>query len=392
MKVSSVLLLGALVAGSDAAVHKLNMKKVPLTEQLAKLDMGSHLRGLGQKYMAAYDVAPELSAEAAHNVPLTNYVNAQYFTEIELGTPAQTFKVILDTGSSNLWVPSVSCGSIACYLHEKYDSSKSSTYKKNGTSFEIQYGSGSMSGFVSNDLLKIGDLTIKGQDFAEATQEPGLAFAFGRFDGILGMGYPSISVNGMVPPFFKAVDQGLLDSPVFSFYLGDTNVDENNGGVATFGGVDESYYTGELIKLPVRRQAYWEVVLDSISFGDQTAELENTGAIVDTGTSLIAVPSSIAEILNMQIGAKKNWQGQYTVDCSVRDKLPDVTFSLAGHDFKIGPTDYVMEISGSCISAFMGMDFPEPVGPLVILGDAFLRRWYSVYDAGDNTVGLAKSK
>lgn len=63
-----------------------------------------------------------------------------------------------------------------------------------------------------------------------------------------------------------------------------------------------------------------------------------------------------------------------------------------GHNFTIGPYDYILEIQGTCISAFMGMDFPAPMGPLAILGDAFLRRWYSVYNQGDNTVGLAKSK
>ena len=87
---------------------------------------------------------------------------------------------MLDTGSSNLWVPSVQCTSIACFLHQKYDSKASSTYKANGSEFSIQYGSGSMEGFVSQDTLTIGDLVIKGQDFAEATKEPGLAFAFGK--------------------------------------------------------------------------------------------------------------------------------------------------------------------------------------------------------------------
>lgn len=88
--------------------------------------------------------------------------------------------MILDTGSSNLWVPSKQCTSIACFLHTKYDSSSSSTYKSNGTSFEIRYGSGSMEGFVSKDNFAIGDLQVKNMLFAEATKEPGLAFAFGK--------------------------------------------------------------------------------------------------------------------------------------------------------------------------------------------------------------------
>lgn len=90
------------------------------------------------------------------------------------------FKVILDTGSSNLWIPSAECTSIACFLHAKYDSSTSSTYKANGSAFEIAYVSGSLEGFVSKDDLRISDLAITGQDFAEAVKEPGLAFAFGK--------------------------------------------------------------------------------------------------------------------------------------------------------------------------------------------------------------------
>lgn len=193
-------------------------------------------------------------------------------------------------------MPSSECGSIACYLHSKYDSSESSTYKKNGSEFSIRYGSGSLSGFVSNDVLQIGDLKVKNQDFAEATSEPGLAFAFGRFDGILGLGYDTISVNKIVPPFYNMVNQKLVDEPVFGFYLGDTNKDGDQSE-ATFGGIDKDHYTGDLVKIPLRRKAYWEVDLDSIAFGDAVAELDNTGAILDTGTSLIALPSTLAELL-----------------------------------------------------------------------------------------------
>ena len=214
------------------------------------------------------------------------------FSEISIGNPPQSFKVVMDTGSSNLWVPSSECTSIACYLHQKYDHESSSSWKKNQSSFEIQYGSGSVSGYISADHVGMGDLTIKNQLFAEVTSQSGLAFAFGRFDGILGLGYDSISVNHIPPPFYSMIDQGLLDQKVFAFYLGD----DSEGSEAIFGGIDEDHYTGKIHRLPIRRKAYWEVNLDSISFGGETAQME-MGAVLDTGTSLIALPSTVAELL-----------------------------------------------------------------------------------------------
>lgn len=95
---------------------------------------------------------------------------------------------------------------------------------------------------------------------------------------------------------------------------------------------------------------------------------------------------------NKEIGAKKGFNGQYTIDCEKKKSLPDLTFTLTGHNFTIGADDYILDVQGSCISAFQGIDIPEPAGPLAILGDAFLRRWYSVYDLGNDAVGLAKAK
>jgi saccharopepsin len=203
--------------------------------------------------------------------------------------------------------------------------------------------------------MTIGDLKIKDQVFAEATEEPGLAFAFGRFDGILGLGYDTISVNKIVPPFYEMINQGLLDEPVFAFYLGDTNNGEGDQSEATFGGINKDHYTGKLTEIPLRRKAYWEVDLDAITFGDATAELDNTGVILDTGTSLIALPTTLAELLNKEIGAKKGYNGQYTIECDKRDSLPDASFTLSGYNFTITPYDYILEVQGSCISSFMGM-------------------------------------
>ncbi|KAM4064563.1 eukaryotic aspartyl protease [Hirsutella rhossiliensis] len=401
----SALVVAAALAGSaQAGIHKMKLQKVHLEEQLAGASLMDHAEHLRNKYLGARSEAqkflgsrPKTHADAMfnsappvvqgdHPVPVTNFMNAQYFSEITVGTPPQTFKVVLDTGSSNLWVPSTQCSSIACFLHSKYDSSSSSTFKKNGSSFEIRYGSGSLSGFVSNDVMSIGNLKIKNQDFAEATSEPGLAFAFGRFDGILGLGFDTISVNKIVPPFYNMIKQKLLDKAVFAFYL--SNNDEK-GSEAVFGGVDKDHYKGDIEYIPLRRKAYWEVDFKSIAYGHDVAELDNTGVILDTGTSLNMLPSSIAEMLNAQMGAKKGWNGQYTIDCAKRDKLPDITFALGGANYSLPASHYILEVSGSCISTFQGMDFPEPVGPLAILGDAFLRKYYSVYDLERGAVGLA---
>lgn len=393
---SNLLVAAALAGSATAGVHKMKLQKIPLSEQLAGASVEQQVQQLGQKYLGArptsrvdvmFNGKPPKS-DGIHPVPVTNFMNAQYFSEITIGNPPQSFKVVLDTGSSNLWVPSQSCNSIACFLHSTYDSSSSSTYKKNGSDFEIHYGSGSLTGYVSNDDFTIGDLKIKGQDFAEATSEPGLAFAFGRFDGILGLGYDTISVNKIVPPFYQMINQKLIDEPVFAFYLGR----DDEGSEAVFGGVDKDHYEGKIEYIPLRRKAYWEVDIESISFGDETAELEGTGAILDTGTSLNVLPTDLAELLNKEIGAKKGFGGQYTIECDKISSLPDITFNLAGSKYSLPASDYILEVSGNCVSTFQGMDIPPPAGPLIILGDAFLRRYYSVYDLGKNAVGLARAK
>lgn len=397
----------------NAKVHKANLHKNKLDDTMSKkIPMQYQIAHLGQKYLNNFEKAysdvkfsrdhPFFSAninefindesfkiDDVHNLPLSNYMNAQYYADISIGTPPQDFKVILDTGSSNLWVPSSECGSLACFLHSKYDHSESSSYKENGTDFSIRYGSGSLEGYISQDTLTIGDLTIPKQDFAEATSEPGLAFAFGKFDGILGLAYDTISVDKVVPPFYNAIDKGLVDDAQFAFYLNDKDTDKS--GEITFGGYDESKIKGNITWLPIRRKAYWEVKFNGIGLGEEFAELENHGAAIDTGTSLITLPSGLAEIINSEIGAKKGWSGQYSLDCDSRANLPDMTFNFNGYNFTINPYEYTLEVSGSCISAITPMDFPEPVGPMAIIGDAFLRKYYSIYDVENNAVGLAEA-
>lgn len=73
-----------------------------------------------------------------------------YYGNITIGTPPQQFSVQVDTGSSDLWVPSVVCSSTACKGHASFNASLSSTYSEYGYPFQISYGDGQVTGIQEN--------------------------------------------------------------------------------------------------------------------------------------------------------------------------------------------------------------------------------------------------
>jgi len=328
--------------------------------------------------------------EASGGVPcyLDDYQNAQYFAEINIGTPPQSFKVVMDTGSSNLWVPGTKCHSPACWLHKTYKSASSSTYKANGTSFAIAYGSGSLTGTLDIDDVTIGDITIKGQTFGESVNEPGMAFIACKFDGILGLGFPAISVEGVVPPFNNMISQGLVEDSVFAFWLNRDLQSGGHGGEITFGGLDPAHYTGKIHYTPLTAETYWQFKVDSVGVSGQTVS-QGFQAIADSGTSLLAGPKEVIDQIQTLIGAKPFMQGEYLVDCDKMDSMPEVTFTISGREFSLSPQDYVLQLQGQCLSGFMGMDLPGELGPQWILGDVFMGKYYTVFDYGNQQVGFA---
>ena len=330
-------------------------------------------------------------------IALENIKDTQYVGTIGIGSPKQDIHVIFDTGSANLWVTSSQCTSPACSMHEGYDHTKSSTYEKMGDEVSVRFGTGSIEGFMSKDTFHLGPLEIHGQAFGEITVEDGDVFATTKFAGIAGLAFPALSAYGNVPFFDNIMKQGLLGVNMFAFYYSKLPRQES---ALFFGGPDPEFYEGEITWMPVMRQFYWEIRLQDIVVGDEHLNLCTPGAeyttddqgckiVFDTGTSLIAGPSDAV----MNIMNKLNVQDH----CNDISQLPDLTMMFGGTEFILHPEDYVLsgedvEYGESCKLGFMPLDVPAPRGPLWILGDVFMRKFYTVFDRAEERVGIALAK
>lgn len=331
------------------------------------------LQKVPQEEVAANILQNGLAVSEPHNEIIRDYANAQYYGVISIGSPPQSFQVIFDTGSSNLWIPKVGCthcGNPLFGRKSKYDHDSSKTFKEDNADFEIRYGSGSVSGFFSvDDVIWAEDVVVAQQRFAEVQDAGGLGFAYslGKFDGILGMAFRSISIDNTITVFESALEQNALDQPVFAFALGD-----NDDGELTLGGYDTSKYEGDLVTVPLASATYWEINVDGVHAGDEYSTDTTMTAIVDTGTSLLVGPKHEVSRLASALGAKQSLMGQYTVDCDAVDSLPDIVFTIQGQDYVIPAKSAVLNAQNTCILGVAGMDFPAP-GPQWILGDVFMR-------------------
>jgi len=325
-------------------------------------------------------------------ISLNDLMDVQYYGQIALGSPPQTFQVCFDTGSSNLWVPSSPCktANTACKTHRAYKHAESTSYTTDGRAFEIEYGSGTMSGFVSTDVLEIGGIVVPNVSFVEATTEPGTDFIYADFDGIMGLGFPSLSVLNLQQQLFDNMFKQ-AGAGKFAFWLGQSK-STNLGGVLMLGGVDDKFFTPPIQWIKITELSYWQFNLDSVALGQSTHDLQGSVAIADTGTSLIYGPPSEVERLAdaMKLG-KANSYGEYTTACSSVDSYPPISFGMGGHQFKMMPQDYFLTVEhGVCMLAIQG-DPEFEYKHFWILGDVFLTQYMSVFDKDNLQLGLARA-
>ncbi|KAG1696630.1 Cathepsin D [Nymphon striatum] len=367
-----------------------NIKMISKTSTGSLFDKIIKIKRTAYSRNSTVSIVNALSNDNGREV-LTNHQLMAYSGVISIGTPPQQFTVMFDTGSSNMWVPSASCQSCDYNCHT-YASSQSTSYQANGEQFQVTYGKGQVFGFISSDVVDIAGLQIQNQVFGEVTTEEQQGCQ--QFDGLIGMAFQSIASDGIVPPFKNIIQQNLVSQPVFSFYLSSSENSNNNGGELLIGGIDHALYEGDITYVNLDAETYWRFTFDSLK-GMSICD-SGCGAVADTGTSLIGVPEGLFSAVNQYIGAQQTQSG-YVVSCEQIDSLPDFTFIIQNVEFTLTPHDYIVVqqsyFQKVCMSGFMptkarGRSEGEA---LWILGDVFLRKYYTIFDYGTNRLGFARA-
>ncbi|KAL1514655.1 hypothetical protein AB1Y20_003745 [Prymnesium parvum] len=321
---------------------------------------------------------------------LHNFHNTQYYGSISMGTPAQRFAIIFDTGSSNLWVPSRACASRSCSHHVRFDSTRSSTHRANGRAAYIRFGTGAVHGILAYDSVQINGLLVRNQSFVEVHEEHSFPFEDYPFDGILGLGLPALAIEGTVPLFDNIIRQRILESNSFSFYL---SPKADGTSRIVFGGADPELYTGPLMWIPLQPSCYWEMLVTDIELnGEPLSACPEQGCriAVDSGTSLFTGPAAHVGILMSRL------RPLLRPNCDL-SALPTLNFRLRDANLLLEPGDYVLHpadvnASQRCALAFMALDVPPPRGPLWVFGDVFMRKYYTVFDRDLNRMGFAPAR
>jgi len=321
--------------------------------------------------------------------------------------------VVFDTGSSDLWVVDASCGTgpsfrtkKQCAASQQFNATLSSSYASNGLPFRIRYGDGSFAlGFRGTDTLTIGGnstsagLVIPSTTFAQAINVDTRTLG-SPMDGILGLGFQSISDQLVVPPFLNAVAQGLVPQPIFTVYLETLTANESTtvdpapaGGIFTFGGLDATNCGDVVGWADLSTASFWQFPYDSINVGSKSVTIGGYDVISDSGTSLLLGDTDIVKAVGKAVG-KAKWVaawGVFTVACDAT--YSPVTFVINGSSYNLTSTVLNVDIGlgkNKCLFGAIPVDgLSDNMGIDWILGDPFIRQYCAVHDVFNQRIGFA---
>lgn len=326
---------------------------------------------------------------------LFDFEQTLYSGQVKIGSSLQTFEVVFDTGSSYLWVPSSSC--TTCQeqgLTESFNCDDSSSCDSLGEEIDIEYGTGMLTGVLVEDNVQLGDYTAEDQIFIDVTEVADFD-SFGS-NGILGLGLSS-SAGETSTLIDNLKDQGEISNRIFSFYLGGKNgsylpqftidgYDERliqNGSNLTYCTVTDSYYWGVdinsiKIETSLKETAY---------LFDSSKNKTITKAIADTGTSLLVIDPETFNLLYEYIYSELSCfllEGYIICNENNLTKYPNITINICGNELVLDPTDYLEQYFDDYILLIESYEFGY-----IILGDTFLRKFYTVFDMENNQIGFA---
>ncbi|WWC86133.1 uncharacterized protein L201_001004 [Kwoniella dendrophila CBS 6074] len=313
-----------------------------------------------------------------------------YLCEIQIGTPAQTFLLLMDTGSADTWVPSTECG-VHCGGHTALGANNSQTYQASDKPFRVAYGSGDVAGVLGSDTMTIAGMTMTNHSLGVATQE---SAQFSRqdipFDGLVGLALSKISDQGVPTPIEALASNGLIKEPILGVALGRLTDGENNGELV-FGQADTSKYdpaTTQTLKIS-SDEGFWQIEMAGVTI-DGVQVLNGRQAILDTGTSLMIAPPADAAAFHAQIkGSKDAGGGMYSIPCTISQEISmtfgNIAFQIDVRDLLFQPM--TEDLNGDCLSSLSAGNIKDDVTWL--LGDSFLKNVYMTTNANDLTVQLS---
>ncbi|KAJ3778733.1 aspartic peptidase domain-containing protein [Lentinula raphanica] len=313
---------------------------------------------------------PEVLLTTGMTDVIVNEVDMLYYGDLSIGTPGQGLTFDIDTGSADLWVPSSWCSTCT---KNHYDESQSSTYVDKGRRFAVSYGSGSVSGTTASDTVTIAGTSIHNQTFGviyRASQD----FEEYPNDGILGMAFGTIAQSRGLTVFETMMKQGKLKWPCFSVHLARN---QETGSELCWGCYDPTKATGPISWFPVSHRAYWSIQMSGFEVaGERIALDEMLISAIDTGTTFLYLPASVAAELYAQIPGSKDasatyGSGFYTYPCISKLDIGlvfgDMTFRLHPDDLNLGMSMYN---PAECLGSIFAMDDSDQwPSNLAIIGD-----------------------
>ncbi|EED23769.1 aspartic-type endopeptidase (CtsD), putative [Talaromyces stipitatus ATCC 10500] len=309
-----------------------------------------------------------------------------YFFEMDFGSNNQSMWILFDTGGTNSWVFGTNCTVPACEMHNTFGQNDSTTLQTSGNTFSVGYGSGTVSGLLSSDTVKLANFSF--QLTFGLVNNASKDFVDYPMDGILGLGRSKSSTTG-TSTAMEAIDNAkLLPSNIVGISL-QRNEDGAKDGEVTFGGVDASKFEGDITYTSVISTTdRWEIPLGDAVVAGTRLNVTGKSAIIDTGTSYIFLPPADASALHALIPGSALSGQEYTFPCSTNTT---VQFTFSGVTYSVSPKDYIgstTENGGTtCFSNIIAVQTFGPDDWL--LGDVFMKNVYSVFDFDQNRIGFA---